>query len=219
LSLFIDKPSARIFAFTVLAVGLIMRGLAKESAQRKAAATQEAALAAAIVAMEKGSPATATRTSTAPTPPADQSKSHPIATPSPRRYNGPILTAVRGLGRTLEFAINEAIDNGQPLYVLYVREQPVIAPGDRRRKWTEDKQAREVFESLRARGLGETIIPCYAVSDAPAHTIADLASTIGAERVLLGAPQRGTLIHILRGNIVREVAKLLPEDIHLLVCV
>jgi amino acid transporter/nucleotide-binding universal stress UspA family protein len=222
-SLLVDKPNARIFAFTVLAIGLILRGLAKESAQRKAAATQEAALAAAIVAMEKAVPAPSTSISTI-TPPSTSATNHPktpaqATTPTPRRYNGPILTAVRGLGRTLEFAVNEAIDNGQPLYVLYVREQPVIAPGDRRRKWTEDKQAREIFESLRARGLGETIIPCYAVSDAPAHTIADLASTIGAERVLLGAPQRGTLIHILRGNIVREVAKLLPDDIHLLVCV
>ena len=116
-------------------------------------------------------------------------------------------------------AVKEAAENGQPLYVLYVREQPVIAPGDRRRKWTEDKDASETFESLRDKGLGETIIPCYAVSDAPANTIADLASTIGAERVLLGAPQRNTLIHMLRGNIIREVASLLPDDIHLLVCV
>jgi hypothetical protein len=95
----------------------------------------------------------------------------------------------------------------------------VILPGDRRRKWVDDSQAREIFESLRGKGLGETIIPCYAVSDAPAQTIADLASTIGAERVLLGAPQRNTLIHMLRGNIIREVATLLPDDIHLLVCV
>jgi nucleotide-binding universal stress UspA family protein len=123
------------------------------------------------------------------------------------------------MGRTLDFAVKEAQENGQPLYVLFVREQTVIAPGDRRKKWTEDKQAREVFESLRDKGLGQTIIPCYAVSDAPAHTIADLASTIGAERVLLGAPQRSALIHILRGNIIREVARLLPDDITLLVCV
>ena len=116
-------------------------------------------------------------------------------------------------------ATSDAPQPLQPLYVLFVREQAVIAPGDRRKKWTEDKQAREIFESLRDKGLGETIIPCYAVSDAPAHTIADLASTIGAERVLLGAPQRSTLIHMLRGNIIREVAALLPDDITLLVCV
>jgi amino acid transporter/nucleotide-binding universal stress UspA family protein len=223
-SLFIDKPNARIFAFTVLAIGLVLRGLAKESSERKAKAAQEAALQAAVLAMENTG-GISTPTSLEQTPAAAMEKI-PAATgtaaspsPAPKIYNGPILVAVRGKGRTLDFAVKEAAENGQPLYVLFVREQPVIAPGDRKKKWNEDKQARETFESLRDKGLGETIIPCYAVSDAPAHTIADLASTIGAERVLLGAPQRNTLVHMLRGNIIREVASLLPDDIYLLVCV
>ena len=231
LSLFVDKPNARIFAFTVLAIGLILRGLAKESAERKAKAARESALEAAVLGMEQ---AAAERVSKASAPAITAvttllsgssfgtgtgagTAATPV--PIPKAYNGPILTAVRGLGRTLDFAVKEAAENGQPLYVLFVREQPIIAPGDRRRKWTEDKQAREIFESLRGKGLGDWIIPCYAVSDAPAHTIADLASTIGAERLLLGAPQRSSLIHILRGNIIREVARLLPDDITLLVCV
>ena len=223
ISLFIDKPNARIFAFTVLAIGLVLRGLAKESSERKAKAAQEAALEAAVLAMESTGKTSIT---TSGEPASASSPRIPIATgtaaaPAPvaKAYNGPVLVAVRGKGRTLDFAVKEAAENGQPLYVLFVREQPVIAPGDRRRKWTEDKLACETFESLRDKGLGETIIPCYAVSDAPAHTIADLASTIGAERVLLGAPQRNTLLHVLRGNIVREVASLLPDDIYLLVCV
>ncbi len=223
ISLFIDKPNARIFAFTVLAIGLVLRGLAKESSERKAKAAQEAALEAAVLAMESTGKTSIT---TSGEPASASSPRIPIATgtaaaPAPvaKAYNGPVLVAVRGKGRTLDFAVKEAAENGQPLYVLFVREQPVIAPGDRRRKWTEDKQACETFESLRDKGLGETIIPCYAVSDAPAHTIADLASTIGAERVLLGAPQRNTLLHVLRGNIIREVASLLPDDIYLLVCV
>lgn len=202
LSLFIDKPNARIFAFTILAIGLILRGLARESAQRKA----DAARAASAQPFGQ-TPESATKASAV------------TVSPAPRRYIGPILTAVRGKGTTLDFAVSEARDNGRPLYVLFVREQPIIAPGDRRRKWTEDSEASAIFESLRGKGLGETIIPCYAVSDAPAHTIADLASTIGAERVLLGAPKRSSILHILRGNIVREVAKLLPDDIHLLVTV
>ena len=216
ISLFIDKPNARIFAFTVLAIGLILRGLAKESSERKAKAAQEAALQAAVLAMESTGK-TAASTPSAKNRAATGTAVAPIAVP--KSYNGPVLVAVRGKGRTLDFAVKEAAENGQALYVLFVREQPVIAPGDRKKKWTEDKQARETFESLRDKGLGETIIPCYAVSDAPANTIADLASTIGAERVLLGAPQRNTLIHMLRGNIIREVAALLPDDIHLLVCV
>jgi nucleotide-binding universal stress UspA family protein len=218
ISLLVDKPNARIFAFTVLAIGLILRGLAKESVERKRKAADDAAMEAAVLAVEQ---AARTRPTETPKSPSEEAKPaiHHTTPPVVRTYTGPILAAVRGMGRTLDFAVKEAQENGQPLYVLFVREQSVIAPGDRRKKWTEDKQAREIFESLRDQGLGETIIPCYAVSDAPAHTIADLASTIGAERVLLGAPQRSTLIHILRGNIIREVAGLLPDDITLLVCV
>ena len=222
ISLFIDKPNARIFAVTILAIGLVLRGLARESAQRKSVAAHDAALEAAMRAMENVSKPTESKESPVVAPvakPLGSSGTAVAPAPIPKAYNGPILVAVRGRGRTLDFAVKEAAENGQPLYVLFVREQPVIAPGDRRKKWTQDKEANETFESLRDKGLGETIIPCYAVSDAPAHTIADLASTIGAERVLLGAPQRNTLIHMLRGNIIREVASLLPDDIHLLVCV
>jgi amino acid transporter len=226
-SLLVDKPNARIFAFTVLAIGLILRGLAKESAERKSKAAGVAAMEAAVLAVEQAAKERASKAPSDPTTPSAPTMASTSVgtgtasapTPVPKAYNGPILTAVRGLGRTLDFAVKEAAENGQPLYVLFVREQPIIAPGDRRRKWSEDKQAREIFESLRGKGLGDWIIPCYAISDAPAYTIADLASTIGAERLLLGAPQRSSLIHILRGNIIREVARLLPDDITLLVCV
>lgn len=227
ISLVICKPHAGVFAAVVLAIGLILRGLARESSERKRKAAENAAMEAAILAVEQAakkrgsSPATPKATNPpSPSTPVPQSVAHDHPRQRiVRAYSGPILTAVRGTGRTLDFAVREAEENGQPLYVLFVREQPVIAPGDRKKKWTDDKQAREIFESLRDKGLGETIIPCYAVSDAPAHTIADLASTIGAERVLLGAPQRSSFIHILRGNIIRDVAQLLPDDITLLVCV
>jgi len=159
ISLFIDKPNALRFAISVLVIGLILRGLAKEAAQRKSLAAGLAGTAPAEQAVNQSpnisSLSLGTGTAVAP-------KLHP------RPYNGPMLTAVRGPGRTLDFAVSEASNNGQPLYVLFVREQPVIAPGDRRRKWMEDTEARTVFEPLQGKGLGETIIPCYAISDSPA---------------------------------------------------
>ena len=194
ISLFIDKPNARIFAVTILAIGLVMRGLAREHAdRRKAAVAAEAATA-----------------STQPEP----------AFPSLGREAAggePMLCAVRGIGRTLDFSLREARETHRPLYLLFVREQPIITAADRKRKWMEDPEARQIFEYAREKAVGHTVLPCYAVSDSVADTIVDIAATVGTSRLLLGAPQRSALITFLRGNIIRRVAALLPEDIHLLV--
>lgn len=101
---------------------------------------------------------------------------------------------------------------------MFVREQPVIAPGDRKKKWYDDAEAKKIFESLQPHGLGEKILPCYTISDFPPNAIADLASTIGAERVIIGASQRGTLITMLRGDMVSTLSKMIPEDMYLVVC-
>ena len=58
---------------------------------------------------------------------------------------------------------------------------------------------------------------CYAVSESAAATIVDIAATLGASRLILGAPRRHGLVNILRGNVVREVSDLLPEEIDLIV--
>jgi nucleotide-binding universal stress UspA family protein len=55
------------------------------------------------------------------------------------------------------------------------------------------------------------------VSPSAAETIVDVAATLGVSRVILGAPQRSALMNLLRGNVIREVSSLLPEDIDLLV--
>ena len=55
------------------------------------------------------------------------------------------------------------------------------------------------------------------MSESAAETIADIAATLGASRLILGAPRRNALVNILRGNLVREVSDLLPEEIDLLV--
>jgi len=196
-SLFVDKPNARVFAVTILAFGLIMRGLAHEHAERRKAALPVPALA-----------------------PAGTSR------PEPAFFNintgaasgTPMMCAIRGIGRTLDFAIEEARETDRPLYLLFVREQPIITAQDRKRKWMDDPEAREIFAYASEKADGHTVLPCYAVSESPADTIVDIAATVGASRLLLGAPQRNTLLNMLRGNMVRQVATLLPEDIHLLVC-
>jgi len=57
----------------------------------------------------------------------------------------------------------------------------------------------------------------YAVCESAVEAIADIAATLGAPRLILGAPRRNALINILRRNLVREASDLLPEEIDLLV--
>jgi len=192
-SLFIDKPNARVFAAVVLAVGLILRGLVAERAQKKAVpGAVSAAEAKAVVA--------------------------PTFAITESNFSGPpILCAVRGIGRTLDFAIEEAGAWQRALYLLFIREQPVMATGDRRRKWIDDEEARAIFTYANEKAKGLMILPCYAVSDAPADTIVDIAATVGASHLIVGAPQRSMIVNLLRGNIIRNISNVLPDEIHLLV--
>jgi amino acid transporter len=184
LSLFIDKPHARVFAVTILAIGLVLRGLASERAKKKSVAQPMRV-------------------------PDDMTK--PV--PSGRE---PLLCAVRGAGKTLDFAIEEAAETARPLYVLFVREQAVLTPEDNNRKWEEDPEASAIFSYAKGKA-GPNLIPCYAVSDSAADTIAEIASTLGVSRLILGSPERSGLVNLLRGNIIRTISALLPPNIHLLI--
>src|SRR5262249_60224866 len=83
LSLLIDKPNARYFAITILVIGLILRGLVLERRMKKEA---KPALAPAAVAAV-----------------ADRRMQRPATIGGEA-----ILCAIRGTGRTLDFALREA---------------------------------------------------------------------------------------------------------------
>ena len=197
LSLFWDKPKARIFATTVLVIGLIMRGFAAEAAQRKKRKTSHLAKAGAVAE------------------PAE------IIVPPPASSvalaSVPMVCAVRSIGRTLDFAIHEARETRRPLYLLFIRALPVLTEADQKRTWQEDDEARDIFSHAFKKANGHPIRPCYAVSDAPAETIVDITATLGASQLLLGASSRGGLARLLGGDIVRKISNLLPEEIHLLI--
>ena len=192
MSLLIDKPNARYFAVTILAVGLILRGLVMERRMKKEAvpATVPLEMAAA---------------------------NSPVSTPQNVITSESILCAIRGTGRTLDFALREAGDTGRRLYLLFVREQQFMTEQDAKRKWQEDPEASMIFHEAKQKAPDHPPLFCYAVSPSAAETIVDVAATLGASRVILGAPQRNALINLLRGNVIREVSHSLPEDIDLVV--
>jgi nucleotide-binding universal stress UspA family protein len=193
LSLLVDKPNARYFAVTILAVGLILRGLVQERRMKKAATAPEV-LPVQVAASE--APAAVTEM------PGGEA----------------MLCAIRGTGRTLDFALREARETGRRLYLLFVREQRFMTEQDVKRKWQEDPEASTIFAEAKSKAdANHTPLFCYAVSPSAAETIVDVAATLGASRLILGAPKRNALINLLRGNVIREVSNSLPEEIDLLV--
>jgi amino acid transporter len=195
MSLMIDKPNARYFAVTILAVGLILRGLVQERRMKK-----EAPKAFGLIP-ERLAVNVAQPKSEALAPPGDES----------------ILCAIRSAGRTLDFALREAARLKSRFYLLFVREQPFMTEEDIGRKWQQDQEASEIFAEAHRKAENATPLFCYAVSPSAAETIVDVAATLGVSRVILGPPQRSALINLLRGNVIREVSNSLPEDIGLLV--
>ncbi len=194
LSLLIDKPNARYFAVTILAVGLILRGLVLERRMKKEA---------------KGVVAT---------PPAQVAVSSAPVEPAAAPIGGQvILCAIRGTGRTLDFALAEAQRLDARLYLLFVREQAYMTEQDAKRKWQEDEEASRIFNEAKQKARDHPPLFAYAVSPSAAETIVDLAATLGASRLILGAPHRNALINLLRGNVIREVSSSLPEEIDLIV--
>ena len=193
LSLLVDKPNARYFVITVLLIGLILRGLVQERRMKKEAAP---ALSPRQLGVDVARP-----TSKALAPSGGEA----------------ILCAVRSAGRTLDFALREAANAGSRLYLLFVREQPFMTEEDARRKWQQDPEASTIFAEAKQKAENITPLFCYAVSPSAAETIVDVAATLGASRVILGAPQRSALMNLLRGNVIREVSNSLPEEIDLVV--
>src|SRR6266567_1175131 len=193
MSLLIDKPNARYFAVTILAVGLILRGLVQERRMKKEVVPEKV--------------------------PVELTPPKPASAPAPASVGAEsTLCAVRGTGRTLDFALREARKTGSRLYLLFVREQPFMTEQDSKRKWQEDPEASTVFNEAKQKSALEQLpLFCYAVSPSAAETIVDVAATLGASRVILGAPQRSALINLLRGNVIREVSNSLPEEIDLVV--
>lgn len=186
ITLLIDKPHARGFVLTIVAIGLILRALVKEQSEKL---------------KEKRKPARLLS-----------------STDLPMVGDNPILCVTNSHNKTLEYAINESKLHKQPLYILYVREQKVITEADQARTWLDDDDASALFDYLIEHYCHKLPISLlYSVSDSKASTIMDTVKEKKVLQVILESSRRTTLYSWIRGNLVREVAKKLPNDIELVV--
>ncbi len=134
-----------------------------------------------------------------------------------------ILVAARGPNPVLGFALEEARLRHGSLYVLYVKELAVSLPGrvepPERPRWQDDRQAAKIMYGMLELGQQNDVpvVPLFAVSDDPAASILDLSATLGIDILILGSSHRRALTRLLKGNVVTEVVKNLPENIQLII--
>jgi amino acid transporter/nucleotide-binding universal stress UspA family protein len=191
------KPNALFFIVCILLSGFALRAIAQRG----------------VVSPAGELPATGDTTITpAGTPPR----------PQPTQVQA-IMVAARGWTPVLHFAIEEARLRGAILYVLYVRLVSVSMPSPAAQqeppKWQNDRPAAEIMHGMKdlAATANVRMLPVYAVSDDVATSVLDLSATLGIDMLILGAPQRSALAALLRGDVVTEVAKHLPDTIQLLI--
>jgi amino acid transporter/nucleotide-binding universal stress UspA family protein len=134
-----------------------------------------------------------------------------------------VMVAARGVTPVLRFALEYAALKKATLCVLYVKEIAVFlsgAAGPRTRpKWQDDPQASAIMSLCMKLGeeVGVPVLPVYAISAEPAATILDSAATLGVDYLMLGASMRLNLSRLLKGNVVEQVARGLPDNIELII--
>jgi len=134
-----------------------------------------------------------------------------------------VLVAARGLTPVLRYAIEEAKLRQGNLYVLYVKELAVTLTGasaqQERPRWQDDRQAAEIMYGMLelCREADVPMVPLFTISENPAGSILDLAATLGVDILMLGATHRRALVSLLKGNVITEVAKDLPDNIQLVI--
>jgi amino acid transporter/nucleotide-binding universal stress UspA family protein len=135
----------------------------------------------------------------------------------------PIMVAARGLTSVLKYALEEARLRESPLFVVYIKPLAVALPGplseSERPRWQADRQAAQIMYSMLEMGReqGVSIVPVYAVSEDPAATILDFAATLGIEILMLGSPNRHSLLNFFKGDVVTQVVNHLPPNIQLII--
>ncbi len=136
-----------------------------------------------------------------------------------RLYPSSTMIAMRSAnpGLIAEAIAREKGHGGRTLYVLYVEERTGLFVRD----WAWQPKA-EGVEALRsaaaaAESEGMTLIPVWTVSYNAVEGILRAAECLGVTAIMIGATQRTTIYHLLRGHVLAGLTKRLPPGIRLLI--
>ena len=218
-TLIIEKDSARMFVVTIMALGLLMRALVLEQKDKK----HGFQLSEGFISISDSAVRSfrAKNIEDKPRENVPAPTLSPQPTPGPLEeghiHTGPLLCAVTHVGKCLEFALREAKNSQQHLYILFIRERRIVAQRGLLQHWVEDEQACEIFDYALEFLKEPRFTFLYDTSDNPALNIVTHAKELHVSCVLLGMSRINRFVQFIRGNIANEVHRALPMEIDLIV--
>jgi nucleotide-binding universal stress UspA family protein len=134
-------------------------------------------------------------------------------------YPASTLIALRGENtRLLQEGITRAKGkNEHALYCIYVEEWPGLFAGDTPHTPNEEgiKTLRFAMQTVKEKNI--QIIPIWAISYNAAEAIAKAAEELDVDTVMVGTSRRSALYHMLRGHIIKGLAKKLSHNCRLMI--
>ena len=183
-----QKRQALVFATSIVGIGLILRYAAKKFVP---------------ISIEPAVPSIEVLT---------VSEAKEIAS----LYRSSSLVAIRNLNTHLldEAALRLKALGERSVYISYVEEAP-LSP-----ELTEVEPSKESLQLLGQAMLemqkkGINAIPIWQLGDNPGKLISSAAKELGVDTVMIGTTRRSGLIRLLRGDVLRMLARNLPQECHL----
>lgn len=193
LTIMVEKHNAVIFAFSVLAVGLIARSAHQFAEARRVVVP--AVLGINVLTLEE-------------------------ARDLMPLYKGSTLVALKGVNASLldEAAVHAKGKGDKAVYALVIEEKPPgwAYPTEVEPSIESVKTLTEVSRLLEEKGL--TCVPLWNLGDDPGLIIVKTARDLELDTVMIGATRRGALERMLRGEVLKTITEQLPQEKHLLIC-
>jgi len=191
----IDKTAALIFAISVIAIGMGARTLTRMRAQR-ATEGEEAEEAPAVTAAGEPAPAVA----------------RPMQPISPEGHR--ILVAVHNLSENLLSHVCEETKLQKSfLFVLNLRQLSVLGELPSTLGGGVRIETGWIDKICTKYDIPYKVIT--GITPEVGYTIAEQAATLGVDKLILGTTKRSLVEQALRGDVIRTVSELLPDEIQL----
>lgn len=139
-----------------------------------------------------------------------------VSKPTTIAYTSKMMVAVRGGGeKLLRQACEDAKFRKALLFVLSVKQIAVSGQLPDKVQMGSFVNNEWMEKICQEYGIAYRVISM--LSSEVGYTIAEQAATLGVDRLILGATQRNLVEQALRGDVIRAVSGLLPEEIQLII--